>query len=157
MHFNPKQWPFIEWLHLSSFPQLWTCQRVWPEDPRGWSSSHAFFLSSPARYLDYSIITCICLVCLRLLFLTALYSSNKLLLFQLSPLARLFVEKTSFTIKQRALLGDSKMNFVQGNHLWWNWPGSALGVLFPSCVFSTLVCPLLGNFSKRAISPGGDI
>lgn len=54
------------------------------------------------------------------------------------------------SILQTALLGDTRRNFVQGSNLWWNWPGSAVRV-----VFSPHLCLLLtylikeGNFFHR--------
>lgn len=65
MHFNWKQWPFIERLHLSSFPQLRTCHRVLASRSKSVKQQPCLFsllMSRKAYYSDCPIITCICLV-----------------------------------------------------------------------------------------------
>lgn len=99
-------------------------------------------LSSPyISSSDISIITCICLS-LSPAFIERCMHGRHCFWFK--------SHQVVLSILQTALLGDTRRNFVQGSNLWWNWPGSAVRV-----VFSPHLCLLLtylikeGNFFHR--------
>lgn len=129
MHFNPKQWPFIERLHLSSFLQLLTCQRV------AWRSKRLKQHPCFSTLLSHQPQSCIGPIYSCCSFYWQ-YTLNTCLLHT--------TFSHYFSIQQHSLLVDSKMNFEEESNVWWTSPRSAPGGCF---------CSMLSNIKVSLISP----